>query len=106
MEINYRGTVVKESLKDPTILKGMMVMGHKIVGSPGDSWDLVSVSASLAEVAKLKYYINDGPWYAHFWNDEELIVVFKDKVFTNVNEAVEYGRSIGIPLEQLDFIKE
>jgi hypothetical protein len=106
MPDNYRGTIVKESLKDGTILKSLKVTGHRIVGRPRDSWDLVSVEVSLEDLAKLKYYINDGPWYAHFWNDNELIIVFKDKIFTDVQSAMEYGMSIGIPLEQLDFIKE
>ena len=47
----------------------------------------------------------------HFWNEREIIAVFKDKTFTFNSDdkpsrinAVNYGISLGIPEEQLDFI--
>ena len=49
----------------------------------------------------------------HFWRDNRMIVLFKKKRFTldieNKNtwkEAIDYGLSIGIPREQLDFEME
>lgn len=51
----------------------------------------------------------DGAWYNHLYNDEELIVIFKDKVFhvnphkSSWGEMLEYGASLSIPTEQLDF---
>jgi hypothetical protein len=53
--------------------------------------------------------IKEG-WYAHFGNGQKLIAVFRSKKFklqandkTTWKETVEYGNSIGIPEEQLDF---
>jgi hypothetical protein len=102
----YQGTIVQESLKDESILKDFIITEKKRIGEFGDEWNLAKVKASLGDIAKLKYYINDGPWYANFWNADEHIVVFKDKVFTNEDEAREYGLSVGVPPEQLDFKKE
>jgi hypothetical protein len=49
----------------------------------------------------------------HFWDGRDVIAIFKNKVFefnyddkSTWSEAVDYGRSQGIPDEQLDFIIE
>ena len=48
-------------------------------------------------------------FYFHFYRNNELIVVFNTKIFrvtTNENtwkELIEYGKSLGIIEEQLDF---
>lgn len=53
--------------------------------------------------------INEDCWYAHFFRDQELIVVYQDRVFratgdpSTWEEPIRYGRAHGIPLEQLDF---
>jgi len=46
----------------------------------------------------------------HFWKDKDVIAVFEGKKFafnyddkSSWTPAVEYGLSIGIPKEQLDF---
>src|SRR6185437_9909564 len=52
---------------------------------------------------------SDQPWYAHLYNDEKLIVIFKEKVFTATphisswKPIFDYGRELNIPEEQLDF---
>ena len=49
-------------------------------------------------------------FYAHFHRDNELIVVFRDRVFrvspeeATWGEAREHGRRLGIVEKQLDFI--
>lgn len=49
----------------------------------------------------------------HFWNADDVIAVFSNKLFrfkhsdkSTWNEAIEYGKSLGIPKEQLDFVIE
>ena len=49
----------------------------------------------------------------HFWNGDDIIAVFPGKTFRMQHsdqsawtEAIEYGKSINIPEEQLDFIVE
>lgn len=49
----------------------------------------------------------------HFWNEENLVVVFANKIFwlkrddlNTLGKVIDYGRSLGIPESQLDFIIE
>ncbi len=106
MEKEYKGVVVKESLTDPNVLKNFQVTGHVITGAPGDSWDLVSVMASLEDIQKLSLFIKDGPWYANFWNADQEVIAYKDNIFKDVDEARQYGLSVGVPPEQLSFKKD
>jgi hypothetical protein len=62
---------------------------------------------------RLGNYLNEGPWYVHFWEpgSDNVLVVFKNKNFwikhSDKNtwvEVIKYGKSIGIPDEQLDFL--
>lgn len=49
-------------------------------------------------------------FYAHFYRNDELIIVFRDRVFritpdkATWGEAREHGRQLGIIEKQLDFI--
>ena len=66
---------------------------------------------------KLEYTIHeiqdhmrsDAPFYNHLYDNEELIVVFKKRIFratchsSGWQEIVQYGLSIHIPVDQLDF---
>jgi hypothetical protein len=49
-------------------------------------------------------------WYAHFWREDTVIVVYHDRIFkldrddrSTWQEAIEHGKAQGIPEEQLDF---
>jgi hypothetical protein len=64
---------------------------------------------SQEEILELEKIIKQG-WYAHFWNGKEVIAVFRNKTFSFVHNnkstwkpAVNYGLSLGISREQLDF---
>lgn len=52
---------------------------------------------------------SDAPYYAHLYNDDKVIVIFKNKVFhvkphiSTWSEIIKYGESLNIPVEQLDF---
>lgn len=103
--MKYTGVIVKESLADTSILDKLQVVSQKTVGPQNDTWDLVTVKVTDRDIANLKYFLKDGPWYANFWSDEEMIVVFKERIISNEQEAIRYGLSIGISKEQLDFKK-
>jgi len=53
--------------------------------------------------------VPNEPYYNHFYRDNELIVVFKDKVFritpdrSTWKDTVAYGQTLGIPNDQLVF---
>lgn len=108
MDKNYTGTIVVESLIDQSILDSLKVIKSEV--SPNLGWHLFTVEVSESDIGKFANNIESNKWYMHFWRDREVIAVFKDKSFkfnyddkTSWNPAVEYGLSIGIPKEQLDF---
>jgi hypothetical protein len=50
------------------------------------------------------------PWYADFKNKKTHYIIFKDRIFViprnqkeTYQEAVDYGLSLGLPINQLDF---
>ena len=108
----WEGCVVEESLVDNRFLNELQVIGLDITDDedPAERWHLVKVFASEADIERLSHQLKPTKWYAHFWQDDEVIVVFKDTLFRLVyskketwKEAIAHGLSIGIPLEQLDF---
>jgi len=110
---DFHGIVVEESLRDPSILKEVEILGRK----KGTAWTLLRIgiegvdSCRVFERIRQNLKIEDGvPFYAHFYRRGELIVVFPERTFRLTPEkgtwapAVTYGRSVGIPADQLDFL--
>ena len=108
----YHGILVEEGLQDPSVLRMVEVLGRK----RGGDWSLVRVGVGAAHLPEVLDRVRrslktvDGvPFYAHFYRDAELVVVFPDRVFRATPDrvtwgpAVEYGMSVGIPAEELDF---
>lgn len=111
----YKGTIVQESLTDDRILNDFEVIGFKVTkqDKPEDRWHLFTVLASEKSVRKLAKYLKPEKWYTHFWKGDDVIAIFPNKVFrfkysdkSTWERAVEHGKSIGIPGEQLDFLME
>ncbi len=105
----YIGTIVAESLINPEVIQTLGILGSEV--SPNLGWHIYKVSVNEDRVKSLAKEIIDNKWYMHFWNEREIIAVFKDKTFTFNSDdkpsrinAVNYGISLGIPEEQLDFI--
>lgn len=114
---NWKGVVIAEGLSDPTIINKFSVYKARITkdGIPIDyegnlgRWHIYYVQCSLEQINTLQPYILHG-WYAHFWNEDKLIVVYNDKQFelakndkTTWKEAIEHGKSQGIPENELGF---
>jgi|GEM_PF-299238 hypothetical protein len=109
----YKGTVIEESLEDKSILKEFKTLDMRVTTeeNPADRWHMYSVEASEDVIEKLSEKLKPSKWYCHFWNGTDMIVVFKGKIFrfkysdqAERNKAIEYGMSIGLPKEQLDFL--
>jgi hypothetical protein len=103
------GTIVENSLEDKSILD----IVHKEKTWTSSRWTLHNISTSEEVVRSIGKYLASGPWYIHFWKPEndEILVIFKHKTFTishsdtsTWEDAIQYGMSIGIPKEQLDFV--
>jgi hypothetical protein len=103
-----KGTIIENSLSDKGILNNLKIENTR----RADDWILRDVLISEDQISLLSQSLADGPWYIHLWHpgEDTVIVVFKNKIFT-INfsdkstwaEAVAYGKSIGIPEQQLDF---
>jgi len=107
----YKGIIVEESLEDNRILNNLEIINIKISKEDNleDRWHLYTVEVSEEDIEKLSKTIKQK-WYMHFWKDKEVIVIFKNKKFklnyedkSTWGPAVNYGLSLGIPKEQLDF---
>lgn len=60
-------------------------------------------------IKQVQKHMNEGGWYAHAYNDKNLLVIFKHKVIkvlphkSTWQPIIDYGEYLGIPSEQLDF---
>jgi len=107
---NYHGIIIDKSQKDKSIFERLKILGSK---TSSKGWILYKIEVNPEEINKiiqeLQQNMISGPYYCHFYRNNELIVVFKEKIFritpdkSTWKEAIEYGRSSGIPEKQLDF---
>jgi hypothetical protein len=106
----YHGIIIKEGLKDHSILGQMRILGTKRAGD----WTLLRVGVDenkISEAIRIvrRNLLSNPVYYAHFYRGEELIVVFPKKTFyltpnrETWKPAIEYGKSVGIPEKELDF---
>jgi hypothetical protein len=74
-------------------------------------WHIYWIRCDAADVDRIQSEIKPWRWCAHFWRDDDIVVVYHDARFqmrrsdrSTWASAVEHGRSKGIPDEQLDFL--
>jgi hypothetical protein len=107
----YVGILVRQSLKDPEDITGLPTVCNKTIGA----WDFLCLSIQPSELdGHLKYVqenmVTHDCWYAHYFRDDHLIVVYRDRVFhATMNPetwhlAIQYGRDHGSPMEPLDIM--
>ncbi len=103
-----KGTIVENSLADKSILQKVKIEKTYQSGN----WTLHNVWVEPQQILELSKALNSGPWYIHLWEpgQDDVTVIFKDRVIqikysdkSTWEEAIEFGISIGIPKEQLDF---
>ena len=116
---SFDGCVIGESLGDPTIVNRLRVWCAGV--SPQEllsddrgttsRWHIYWISCGAADIDRIKAELKAWRWYAHFWRDDDLVVVFHDARFemrrsdrSTWAPAIEHGRAKGIPDEQLDFL--
>jgi hypothetical protein len=105
---NYHGILVDVSQIDKTIFNKLKVLGQKKDGG----WVLYRIEVEKEGLEELIRELQKNMvkgFYFHLYKDKELIVVFKDRVIktktdkSTWSEIILYGKSQGIPKEQLDF---
>ena len=115
--MNYHGIIINISLKDKSLFKTLEIIGQKRlflnwlilykVSVRPESIDstIQNLQSNLVE----RFWFYFPHFYCHFYRDDELIVVFKKKVFrvrtdpATWQEVISYGKLMGIPAKQLDF---
>ncbi len=116
------GTLVGESLRVGARLDGLPLRLHWVASvepaatAPGQPprWTLLEFGADDKTApdlaAALAQCLDPGPWYANFSTDEEIYVVFADRVFryergdrSGRARAAQYARTVGVPEPQLDW---
>lgn len=102
-----KGIIIQNSLSDTSILDKLHILKTKV----GNTWTLHDIIANKDDIPLLQHALATGPWYIHLWNEDEIVVIYKDKIFwidkndhASWREAIKHGLTIGIPIEQLSFV--
>lgn len=106
----YHGIIINKEFVDESFPDTFKTFAQKLDGD----WKIYGIEI---EDQKLEETINqiqnnlktDQSWYFHLYNDKELIVVFKNKIFkvtphiSSWQSIIDYGKELNVPKEQLDF---
>lgn len=106
----YHAIIINKQFIDSNYPKTKKVFAKKV----DSDWEIFGVEVEDTElnafVAEVQQNMRPNEtWYAHIYNDNELIVVFKDKVIkvtphqSTWGSIFEYGKSLSIPEKQLSF---
>lgn len=123
--MNYKGTIIEESLENSAFLKNMKILSTEIEPITKKhqtpwlkQWTLYKVEIAETEASKaaeelskvLKGGAGRDSWYADYKNNEWHYIIFRGKVFKiarnnteQYSEVKRYGISLGIPGHQVDF---
>jgi len=120
--MNYKGVIIKESLRDTAILDQLKIVSTEVEAvkeshkTPWlkqwtlhtveiDEGDAQSVAEKISKALESKH-----DWYVDFKNEKYHFIIFRNKVFKvnrdkpeEYKEVKQYGVSLGIPDYQLDF---
>jgi hypothetical protein len=114
----YHGIIINISQKDRSVFRQLKVIGKKKIFFGLITLYKIEVDESNFNETMLSVQKNmtngflfiKQEFYIHFYRSNELVIVFRDKIFrvtTDKNswgEALEYGLKLNIKHGQLDFI--
>lgn len=118
--VKYRGLLLKESLEDEAVLNLLSITKTEMWNMPNAAdfqpkqWTAIHFEVGKDEVGSIAELLSRAlklkGWYLNMSGEEHEMVVFPNRVFNYTkgdmkkkNEAIEYGKSIGIPPNQLDW---
>jgi hypothetical protein len=115
----YSGTLIGESVRVGAEVEGVPLSATRVsrvrVSDEPELWTLIYFEVAADRAADLaealsRVLARDGGWYCDFRSDDEVFVVFCDRVFryrrgdrTARSVVEDYGRSMGVPESQLDW---
>ncbi|MFA5763674.1 MAG: hypothetical protein WC915_02590 [archaeon] len=99
--------IIDKSIPDPNLWNKLKVIGKR--ESPANFWTLFKIDFSKVDENLIKNLQENliGNFYFHYYNANEIKVIFKEKIFTLTKDKItwkemqEYGLSIGVPKDQL-----
>ncbi|NCQ54028.1 hypothetical protein COV88_02985 [Candidatus Saccharibacteria bacterium CG11_big_fil_rev_8_21_14_0_20_41_19] len=108
----FHALVIDKSLVSLDILDNLTVLSQTTAGSLVIYKILVNENDLISTIKTIQSGMYDANWYLHFYNSDgsKLVVVFKNKFFITDNNPInwfailEYGKEVGTPAEQLDFV--
>jgi len=109
---DFWGIVVDQSLRSTDYIDELEVIAKRELGSWGMLLVCVSEDDLEGQIQALQQNMIDAKedcWYAHFFCDKDLIVVYQDRTYhittdpTTWAAAVQHGLDHGVLSEQLDF---
>ncbi len=117
----YTGLILAESLQNEEVLSLMRVVrrevwevGPRAADFQPTTWNAIFVEGDTDKIESTAEALSHAlipRWYANLSTDETEYVVFPGRIFTHgkgdrsaASEAMEYGRSLGIPEHQLDWV--
>ncbi len=123
---NYRGTIIEESLSDLSALNDLKIIKTDVETVTAEhetphlnKWTLhrVQIPAELVDrvAEKISRSLNTehGHWYADFKTGARHYIIFSGKIFKinrsshqQYEAARQYGISLGIPAQQVDFSQD
>lgn len=106
----YHGLIIDKEFIDENFPNNFKIFNKKRDGS----WGIYGIEIEDSELMETINNIqmnmkSDENWYTHFYNNEKLIVVFRNKIFEITPDkgswqpVIDYGKELNIPEEQLDF---
>jgi len=106
----FHGILVDVAFIDRRYPATFSVFARKTAGD----WGLYGISVPRHDLENAVAGIQsamraDQPFYSHLYDDETVVAIFKERVFratphaSSWQEIQQYGASLGIPAEQLDF---
>lgn len=118
----FKGFVLSESLKNPSILNNFEKIYVKVEHRPETKgrpkiWHDFKLKFKDKDITKITYLLSEQikeKWYAHFWNEREVYVILPNKVFRipkepqkwqskEYQEVKKYAISHGIEEKYLNF---
>lgn len=108
----WHGIVLDTEFIDPQVTRKYKTFAQR--KSKTNPWTLIGIEIQNNQFDNAINEIQtnlkaDEPYYVHFYNDDELIVIFKEKVIrvkpdkSTWGPIIAFGETLSIPEAQLDF---
>lgn len=117
--MNYKGVIIEESLANKDLLKSCQIISTRVAkdddpktnaGEPEWTLHQVEVSESNLEkvVVELSKNLKLPNWWADLSLDNEVYIVFHNKIFKGQNsdvafrkQVIDYAHSLNLPVGQI-----